>query len=159
MGSQWFLYVMDGTGNIFSGPASEVQHHSSFLSGQPVAAAGMWQVLQGNVIEINGDSGHYAPPGDFSAQFTTELAKRGVPLTGVKTSFRKTSVQCQRAAKHFAGITGLKWWQIEHGAMVVQDTATGVTKADGKPVMTGVTHIQGQFLRLYPGKKPEWTWY
>jgi hypothetical protein len=73
MGNQSFLYVMDAGGNIFSGPQSEVEHHSSFLSGQPVAAAGMWQVAKGSVLFINGDSGHYQPPGDFSAQFIEEF--------------------------------------------------------------------------------------
>ena len=53
MGNQSFLYVMDAGGNIFSGPQSEVEHHSSFLSGQPVAAAGMWQVAKGSALFIN----------------------------------------------------------------------------------------------------------
>ena len=159
MGNQSFLYVMDAGGNIFTGPQSEVEHHSSFLSGQPVAAAGMWRVTKGNVVFINGDSGHYQPPGDFSAQFMAELGKRGVSLTAAETDFYMTSEQMKLRMKHRAGIEGLKWWQIERGGKVVQDEATGVTKADGEAVKTGATHIQGQRLRLYPGKKPDWTWY
>jgi hypothetical protein len=36
-------------------------HHSSFLRGEPVLGAGCWQVIQGEVRYVDGQSGHYKP--------------------------------------------------------------------------------------------------
>lgn len=160
-GAEAYLYVMDGNGNIYTAPDREVRHHSSFIAGQPAAAAGMWRVEKGKLLYIDSESGHYRPPGDYCEQILEELKKRGVNLDNVRKDFWITSRQCMIGAKRKAGVTGLKWWQREKGHKVVKDFAQSATVGEGKEavrIQSG-THIMGQVLRLYPGKKPEWSWF
>ncbi|MGE3260889.1 MAG: hypothetical protein AB7K68_03820 [Bacteriovoracia bacterium] len=78
------IFVMDAEGRIYfySGPmnrhAEQAVHHSSFLSGLPVASAGMLEFRQGRLISVNSTSGHYRPTRAFFEQVFTELEKRGV---------------------------------------------------------------------------------
>lgn len=153
-----FIYVMDGAGNIFTADKREVAHHSSFLSGQPAAGAGHWNVKKGKVSRMNATSGHYQPTSDYCQQVIVELKKHGVPVDDIETEFGMSSEQCTAGLKKRAGITGLKWYQRETGVTVVTDYATGVETKDGQKIETG-SHIQGQRLRLYPGDQPKWTWY
>jgi hypothetical protein len=156
-----FLYVMDGDGNIYTADDDEVKHHSAFLAGQPVAAAGMWGVKNGRLTWINSESGHYQPPGDYCEQILQELKKRGAKVDMVKKNFAAPSAQCIVGMKKLAGISGLKWWQRETGAVVVKDYVDGVSlgNADNPVRIESGSHIRGQRLRLYPGKKPEWSWF
>ena len=63
--------------------------------------------------------------------------------------------------KRLVGITGLKWWQRETGAVVVKDYVEGATlgNADNAVRIESGSHISVQRLRLYPDKKPEWSWF
>lgn len=58
-----FIYVCSAkTKKIYSAPAEDrVLHHSSFLKGEPVIAAGDWVVYDGLVLYLNASSGHYRP--------------------------------------------------------------------------------------------------
>jgi hypothetical protein len=58
-------------------------HHSSFLAGAPVAAAGEIVARDGRVVRVTSRSGHYKPPMCLMDQLRTELERRGVPLAGV----------------------------------------------------------------------------
>lgn len=64
-------------------------HHSSFLCGAPVLAAGMIKVQQGRVLEIHESNGHYQAQGDHMKSFLT-LLKRNMPGTDwAKVSYYK----------------------------------------------------------------------
>lgn len=78
-----YIFVMTGDGRIYSGNKQEVQHHSSFLAGREVAAAGAWIVRGGRLTMITDLSGHYQTPTDYVEQVLTELKSRGVNLSTV----------------------------------------------------------------------------
>jgi hypothetical protein len=75
------IFVMDKQGNIYvSNEQTEGKfHHSSFLAGKPVAAAGEILVEHGVIKEINRRSGHYCPSKQQQADFASHLSQLGVP--------------------------------------------------------------------------------
>ena len=79
------IFVMDETGRFFASKrqARGEFHHSSFLAGEPVAAAGEITVDQGVVKAVTLKSGHYKPREFFMDQFSTELGRRGVDTSGI----------------------------------------------------------------------------
>ncbi len=86
LGTVEIFYVMDDAGNIYISNyhAGGKFHHSSFLAGGPVAAAGQISARNGVVKIITRKSGHYRPKKVFFEQVIKELSKRGVNLENVK---------------------------------------------------------------------------
>jgi hypothetical protein len=82
-GSGNAIFVMDESGNIYASTVHSIGkfHHSSFLSGQPVASAGEISVAQGVVKEITRRSGHYQPTAEQLNQFLERLDKGGIDLS------------------------------------------------------------------------------
>lgn len=84
------IFVMSGNGTLYAstrhGPGGF--KHSSFLAGNPVAAAGEMVVNKGKLTFINNESGHYTPSGTLVTQALTELRARGLDVNHVTTSFR-----------------------------------------------------------------------
>jgi hypothetical protein len=77
-----FNYVMDSDGLIYAHPNGiNFLHHSSFLAGQPVAAAGSMEVYRGRLKFIDNNSGHYWPTIRHLRQMLRELNSRGTDLT------------------------------------------------------------------------------
>jgi hypothetical protein len=75
------MYVMDNTGSIFAGSQKVGRfHHSSFMAGGPVAAAGEMSLNNGTLKYINNSSGHYLPTPDHLTQALRELRDNAVPL-------------------------------------------------------------------------------
>ena len=52
-----------------------VIHHSSFLAGAPVAAAGEIKVVNGRLVSISNGSGHYRPPPGYLINFLKVLRR------------------------------------------------------------------------------------
>ncbi len=77
-GSGRAIFVMDRHGRIYAAKEHSAGqfHHSSFLSGQPVAAAGELGVKDGKVHLISNQSGHYKPGEKAIEQFMRHLFKR-----------------------------------------------------------------------------------
>ena len=77
------IYVMDPQGRIYASNSPMVGefHHSSFLSGGKVSAAGEIEVINGKIVGINNTSGHYKPEAKYIDQFTSELSDRGADLS------------------------------------------------------------------------------
>jgi hypothetical protein len=75
------IYVMDHAGEMYLANESGLAEfqHTSFLAGQPVAAAGTIRVEDGQVKEITRSSGHYRPAPEFLDQAVAELHAKGVP--------------------------------------------------------------------------------
>jgi len=84
-GSGNAIFIMDESGNIYASTVHSVGkfHHSSFLSGQPVASAGEIVVEQGIVKEVTRRSGHYQPTAEQLNQFLDRLNKSGIDLSNV----------------------------------------------------------------------------
>jgi hypothetical protein len=80
------IFVMDEAGSIYASPTQTLGkfHHSSFLSGKPVASAGELKAVNGVIEEISRKSGHYKPSVDINSQIMNELENRGVDITNIK---------------------------------------------------------------------------
>jgi hypothetical protein len=80
------IFVMDQDGNFFASKFHSVGrfHHSSFLAGAPVAAAGEIEVRKGELVTISDRSGHYLPGRRFTMQALDALQKCGVAIAKVK---------------------------------------------------------------------------
>lgn len=62
----WYMYVLSGDNKLYACPIGsfqEVDHHSYFLAGRPVNAAGSFFALQGQLYLVDNNSGHYCPKG------------------------------------------------------------------------------------------------
>lgn len=73
------MFVMDSCGGLFTsffGP--DDLRHSSLVAGQPVAAAGLLSVLEGRLVSISNESGHYAPLPSSLQRVMNRLATLGV---------------------------------------------------------------------------------
>ena len=73
------MYTMDTSGNVyvcFDHP--KTFHHSSFVAGKPVAAAGTITVCDGRLRAISNESGHYMPPPSTLTCAMERLAELGV---------------------------------------------------------------------------------
>ncbi|MEX0731840.1 MAG: hypothetical protein WD057_13680, partial [Aquisalimonadaceae bacterium] len=79
------MFVMDHCGNIFASNYQAVGkfHHTSFLAGQPVAAAGEIEVRDGEIKFVNRRSGHYQPTASQLNQVLHQLHESGVSMNGV----------------------------------------------------------------------------
>jgi hypothetical protein len=61
-GKNVLIYVMSPDGKVYaSSPYDRSVHHSSFLKGAPVAAAGEMMTSGGKISFVNNSSGHYRP--------------------------------------------------------------------------------------------------
>lgn len=82
------IFVMDENGQIFASKYQEFGefHHSSFLSGNPVASAGELKVTKGVIEEVTRKSGHYRPPEDINKQLIKVLEEKGVNTKNIKLS-------------------------------------------------------------------------
>lgn len=84
------IFVMDEHGAFYVEKFPEVGefHHSSFLAGKPVAAAGEIEATEGVITAISDQSGHYKPGLDFTAQAMRALKENGVRMEYVFPDFR-----------------------------------------------------------------------
>ena len=75
------LFVVDEKQRIFSAPSAMRIHHSSFTAGKPVAFAGNLKTdKDGNLLEIDNISGHYAPSMGNTLEALDFFSKLGVPI-------------------------------------------------------------------------------
>ncbi len=79
-----FIFVMDSRGTIYAGESLHgVQHHSSFMGGGAVAAAGEMVLSGGKLKLISNQSGHYQPGPGFLWQAISQMVSQGVDMSGV----------------------------------------------------------------------------
>jgi hypothetical protein len=79
-------FAMDHRGRLYLGyrPAKDVKFvHSSLVGGEPVLCAGKMKVKEGQLREVNDDSGHYQPLAKQMALMLNQLQIHGVPLEPV----------------------------------------------------------------------------
>lgn len=84
------LFVMDQEGGIYAAPPGlqfsngKFLRHSSFLAGEPAAAAGEMIVRNGKIILVNRKSGHYKPSQKANDQFLSQLQEQGVNISQIE---------------------------------------------------------------------------
>lgn len=78
------IYVMAPNGTLYLGDKKrEKFHHSSFLSGSAVIAAGSMCVEHGILREVTPHSGHYRPSADDFKRCIASIESMGVDMTTV----------------------------------------------------------------------------
>jgi hypothetical protein len=78
------IYVMAPDGTLYVGDKKRrFFHHSSFLSGSTVIAAGSVRVEQGVLQEITPHSGHYRPSDEDFKRCIQSITDMGVPMEAV----------------------------------------------------------------------------
>ena len=86
-GMGWAIYVIDHSSNWYSASHRVGHfHHSSFMSGGPVKAAGEIAVDQGRAVAITNKTGHYKAGPDELAAALTLLHRGGVDLSKIAVS-------------------------------------------------------------------------
>ena len=84
-GSNDYIYVMDKSGNIYIGVSDPGRfHHSSFLAGDDVVAAGHIAFEKGEVVWVSNVSGHYQPRGKTLDYLLSELNELGIDVSKVE---------------------------------------------------------------------------
>lgn len=76
------MFVMTAEGVLYGTNTQALSriHHSSFLAGRDVAAAGQVQVVGGKITAVDNISGHYLPPAWTLDQLKDLLASSGVDV-------------------------------------------------------------------------------
>ena len=83
------IFVMDPEGQVYVGRHDVGKfHHSSFLGGEPVAAAGEMIVKNGIIETVSNKSGHYRPGPEQMMNLTQKLQSDGVDTTNLKVKDR-----------------------------------------------------------------------
>lgn len=80
------IYIMDVMGDIyycFDAKYGRI-HHSTLAGGQPVAAAGELVIVNGALISVSNESGHYRPPPDSIDLVIGRFKELGLKMDGVK---------------------------------------------------------------------------
>lgn len=74
------IFVMTPMGEIYFSdkPIFREFHHSSFIAGNDVAAAGELRIKDGKLLSVNNRSGHYRPTYAHILQFLLELQTQGL---------------------------------------------------------------------------------
>ncbi|KAG1667849.1 hypothetical protein FOA52_011037 [Chlamydomonas sp. UWO 241] len=82
---QKWIWIVDPAGRLYVAAKIRGQfHHSSFLRGSAVMAAGNLLATRGRLIKLNADSGHYWPKPDHFRWAYDHLAAQGADLTGLE---------------------------------------------------------------------------
>jgi hypothetical protein len=86
------IFVMDEHGNFYASGVYSTgagRHHSSFLSGGPVAGAGEIAAEAGVPFYINRNSGHYHPGLELHQQVQEVLKEQGVDIDRIQFDDRR----------------------------------------------------------------------
>jgi hypothetical protein len=80
---------MDEHGNLYASNyhARGRFHHSSFLAGGNVAAAGELAVIDGVLQLLTDSSGHYRPARGHTMQAINQLRSMGIPISPGQVEF------------------------------------------------------------------------
>lgn len=78
------IFVIDQAGDLLlkSGHETGRFHHSSFVAGAAVAAAGEMTVHHGRILALSNSSGHYAPQRSSLGPVLQHLSRMGVADLG-----------------------------------------------------------------------------
>lgn len=81
-------YVINSKGEMFVGRERVGDfHHSTYMQGAPIIAAGMIQIIDGQVRIINPESGHYKPSNSNLREGLTYLSQQSVDLSRCQAEY------------------------------------------------------------------------
>jgi hypothetical protein len=136
-GRGWGIFVMDRAGNMYVGRHRVgLFHHSSFLAGKKVAAAGEIRVIDGRIQGITAKSGHYMPGPSETQQVLQELAAAQVPLAGLKVGMFKPVERQKPGTNPFEVYWAEDVLALGGQAPTVADKRRAQQKAQGKAQKT-----------------------
>jgi hypothetical protein len=76
-----YIFVVDQQGRLIASPPVEGRiHHSSLGAGKPVLTAGTIKVVDGQIMQLSNQSGHYRPSTESFEHFVVALEHEGVIL-------------------------------------------------------------------------------
>ncbi|MBB5165774.1 PE domain-containing protein [Mycobacterium sp. AZCC_0083] len=83
------IFIMDPHGNIYASLEQERGrlHHSTLSSGNPVTGAGELSVVNGRLVEVTGNSGHYMPGRTNTQNILDELARQGIDIHSINVEW------------------------------------------------------------------------
>jgi hypothetical protein len=86
-GSKSAIFVMDEEGSLYAGSHDYGKfHHSSFLAGEPVAAAGEIEISNGVIRSITDQSGHYRPPAEHLRKALQVIEAQGIKSSTINVT-------------------------------------------------------------------------
>jgi len=90
--NRW-IYVLDMQNRLYINQKLPGRfHHSSFVCGEPLRAAGSISVVSGRISIITAWSGHYRPSHEAFAYVIRYLHDRGVDMSQVRQYFSKSEI-------------------------------------------------------------------
>ncbi|KAF9899639.1 hypothetical protein BX616_002910, partial [Lobosporangium transversale] len=138
-----YIYVTDPQGTLYIAQKIKGQfHHSSFLGGGTVCAAGGIVVNRGKLVKINPKSGHYRPGQRHFDRLLMNLRNMGVTMEGVKISHGILDKNDNKGAKGRKGSIG-KRDDIKTGDVSSKEGVTEILNATNgltavMPIMEGI---------------------
>jgi hypothetical protein len=114
-GAGWGMYVMDSAGHMYvSGHKVGLFHHSSFLAGGDVAAAGELKVSNSGKLEhITNKTGHYKAGPEQLGQAIEELASMGISPDSYNVSVLtlKPGAEHAKVERQDENVLASEWYQ------------------------------------------------
>ncbi|CAG8576876.1 1784_t:CDS:2 [Dentiscutata erythropus] len=96
-----WIYVTDCHGNFYVGQKKKGHfHHSSFLAGGAIAAAGGIKAQHGKLMELNPKSGHYKPSQIHFSAIVNRLKDENVDLSNAKLTYPNDMMEKHLIAKY-----------------------------------------------------------
>lgn len=96
-----WIYVTDCSGKFYVGQKTKGHfHHSSFLAGGAICAAGGIKVREGKLLEINPNSGHYKPAQHHFKALVDRLVGEGIDISDVKVTYPNENLEKRLMAKY-----------------------------------------------------------
>lgn len=96
-----WIYVTDCSGKFYVGQKIKGHfHHSSFLAGGAIRAAGGIKVREGKLLEINPNSGHYKPAQHHFKALIERLVDEGIDISDVKVTYPNENLEKRLMAKY-----------------------------------------------------------
>jgi hypothetical protein len=121
------LYLADAVGESHArtaaGDGDNINfHHTSFLSGDDVLAAGDMRIVDGKLIAVSNHSGHYKMKGVSNSQILAKLGELGVDTSAIKVDIVDGST-VTRATGHAVAESAQNYKLLEAHQEVMNDIA------------------------------------
>lgn len=110
-------------------------HHSSFLAGGAVAAAGEVGIEEGKLVNISNLSGHYKPGPAYLWQAVKQLELLGCPLEGVQVRVAGVDRKFKNALAFLAAMDPVgdpTWFDAGSAVRRLNESDKGVTMQSGQ---------------------------
>jgi len=140
-GPDMFIFVVSEKQKLYAAESIPNKvHHTSFLAGQPVLAAGQIRVDQGVLKEVTNISGHYKP--DDARHFNALLffLSHGIDLRLIQSTFQSANGKQTR--------TGLEDYNELLNDLVQEDEAKAVFRSSQGSAAPGRDFLPASFLEL-----------